>query len=39
MNTTEVKEMVRNKYGSIATGSESCCGSPTAPQEASCTMG
>ena len=39
MNTTEVKEMVRNKYGSIATGSESCCGSPTASQEASCTMG
>jgi len=39
MNTTEVKEMVRNKYGSIATGSESCCGSPTAPQETSCTMG
>src|SRR6516164_11737884 len=39
MNTTEVKEMVRNKYGSIATGSESCCGSPTAPQEASCSMG
>jgi len=39
MNTTEVKEMVRNKYGGIATGSESCCGSPTAPQEASYTMG
>jgi arsenite methyltransferase len=39
MNTTEVKEMVRNKYGNIATGSESCCGSPTASQEASCTMG
>src|SRR6516225_5400275 len=39
MNTTEVREMVRNKYGSIATGSESCCCSLTAPQEASCTMG
>ena len=39
MKTTEVKEMIRNQYGSIATGTESCCGSPTAPQEASCTMG
>jgi arsenite methyltransferase len=39
MNTTEIKEMVRNKYGSIATGSESCCGCATAPQEISCTMG
>jgi SAM-dependent methyltransferase len=39
MNTTEVKEMVRNRYGSIAAGSESCCGSPAAPQEASCSMG
>jgi SAM-dependent methyltransferase len=39
MHTTEAKEMVRNKYGSIAIGSESCCGSPTAPQEASCTIG
>jgi SAM-dependent methyltransferase len=39
MNTTELREMVRNQYGSIAAGSESCCGSPTAPQEASCTMG
>ena len=35
MNTTEVKEMVRNWYGGIAAGSESCCGSPAAPQEAS----
>jgi SAM-dependent methyltransferase len=39
MNTTEVKEMVRTRYGSIAAGSESCCGSPAAPQEASCSMG
>ena len=39
MNTTEVKEMVRNRYGSIAAGSESCCGSPAEPQEASCSMG
>ena len=39
MNTTEVKEMVRNWYGGIAAGSESCCGSPAAPQEASCSMG
>jgi arsenite methyltransferase len=39
MNTTEVKEMVRYKYGSIAAGSESCCGSPAAVQEASCSMG
>jgi SAM-dependent methyltransferase len=39
MNTTEVKEMVRNRYGSIAGGSESCCGSSAAPQEASCSMG
>src|SRR6516225_4977035 len=39
MNTTEVKEMVRNRYGSIAAGSESCCGFLVAPQEVSCGMG
>src|SRR5271169_2510700 len=39
MNTTEVKEMVRNRYGSIVAGSAGCCGSNAAPQDASCNMG
>ena len=32
MNTTEVKELVRNWYGSVAAGSKSCCGSDATPQ-------
>jgi SAM-dependent methyltransferase len=39
MNTTEVKELVRNWYGSVATGSAGCCGSNTASQDTSCSMG
>ena len=39
MSTTEVKEIVRNWYGSIATGNAGCCGSDVAPQDASCSMG
>jgi SAM-dependent methyltransferase len=39
MNTTEVKEMVRNWYGGVAAGSSGCCGSAFTPQEASCGMG
>jgi hypothetical protein len=26
MNTTEVKEMVRSWYGSVAAGNSGCCG-------------
>ena len=39
MNSTEVKEMVRSRYGSIVTGGAGCCGSLAAPQEMSCSMG
>ena len=39
MNTTEVKEMVRNWYGGVAAGSSGCCGSAATPHEASCSMG
>lgn len=39
MDTTEVKEMVRSRYGSIAAGGAGCCGSHAAPQEVSCSMG
>ena len=39
MNTTEVKEMVRNWYGGVAVGSSGCCGSAATPHEASCSMG
>jgi SAM-dependent methyltransferase len=39
MNTTEVKEMVRNRYGSIAAGSAECCGNAGKAQEVSCSMG
>ena len=31
MKATEVKELVRNWYGSVAAGSAGCCGSNTAP--------
>jgi arsenite methyltransferase len=37
METHEIKDMVRNRYGTIAAGEASCCGS--APQEASRAMG
>jgi arsenite methyltransferase len=39
MNTTEVRELVRDWYGSVATGSAGCCGSDVAPQDASSSMG
>ena len=39
MNTTEVKEMVRNWYGGVAAGNAGCCGSNATPQDASCNMG
>ena len=39
MNTTEVKELVRDWYGSVATGNAGCCGSAASPAEASCGMG
>jgi len=39
MNATEVKELVRNWYGGVAAGSTGCCGSNTAPQNSSCSMG
>ena len=39
MNTTEVKEMVRNWYGGVAAGRSGCCGPTTASQDASCSMG
>src|SRR5712691_10875600 len=39
MDTTEVKELVRNWYGSVASGSAGCCGPTTASQEASRCMG
>jgi arsenite methyltransferase len=39
MNMVEVKEMIRNRYGSIAGGSASCCGPTAASQTASCSMG
>ena len=39
MNTTEVKELVRNWYGGVAAGSAGCCGPTTASQAASRCMG
>ncbi len=39
MDTTEVKELVRNWYGAVAAGSAGCCGPTTASQEASRCMG
>ena len=39
MNTTGVKELVRDWYGSVAAGRAGCCGSAATPQEASCGMG
>jgi SAM-dependent methyltransferase len=39
MNTTEVKELVRDWYGSVAAGNAGCCGSAASPTEASCGMG
>jgi arsenite methyltransferase len=39
MNTTEVKEMVRNWYGGVAAGKASCCGSAATARDASCGMG
>jgi SAM-dependent methyltransferase len=39
MNTTEVKEMVRNWYGGVAGDNASCCGPTRASRDASCSMG
>ncbi|MBV8132606.1 MAG: hypothetical protein JO282_08880 [Alphaproteobacteria bacterium] len=39
MNTTEVKELVRNWYGGVAAGSAGCCSSNTSPQDISCGIG
>src|ERR1700730_11807397 len=39
MSATEVKELVRSWYGSVAAGSAGCCGPATASQEASRCMG
>jgi len=39
MSAIEVKELVRNWYGSVAAGSAGCCGPATASQEASRCMG
>jgi hypothetical protein len=39
MNTTEIKELVRDWYGSVAAGNAGCCGPAAASQETSCGMG
>ena len=39
MKTTETKELVRNWYGGVATGSTGCCGPATASQAASRSVG
>src|ERR1700719_4619637 len=39
MSATEVKELVRSWYGSVAARSAGCCGPATASQEASRCMG
>ncbi|MFI4982358.1 MAG: arsenite methyltransferase [Nevskiales bacterium] len=39
METTEIKEMVRARYGGIATQGGSCCGGTTAVQQESLQMG
>ena len=38
MNATETKTLVRDWYGSVATGDAKCCG-PNTAQEASSSMG
>jgi len=35
MNNTEIKDMVRDRYGSIASGASRCCGAAAAPQASS----
>ena len=39
MNTTEIKDMVRDRYGSIASRGSGCCSAAATPQEASGCMG
>ncbi len=39
MSTSEVKELVRDWYGSVATGGAGCCGATATQQDASCSMG
>jgi len=39
MRTTEVKEIVRNWYGRVASGNAGCSGSDATPQDASSSMG
>jgi arsenite methyltransferase len=39
MNTTEVKELVRNWYGGVAAAGSGCRGPTTTSREASCSMG
>ena len=39
MSTTEVKEMVRNRYGGLAAGSAGCCGPATGSRDTSWSMG
>jgi SAM-dependent methyltransferase len=39
MNMTEVKELVRNWYGGVATGGAACCSPTTVARDASCSMG
>jgi SAM-dependent methyltransferase len=38
MNATDTKSLVRDWYGSVATGRAGCC-APATPSEASCSMG
>jgi arsenite methyltransferase len=39
MNQTEVKELVRDWYGDVATRTAGCCGPTTASHDISCSMG
>ena len=39
MNTTKVKELVRNWYGGVAAENAGCCGPATASHDAPCRMG
>jgi SAM-dependent methyltransferase len=39
MKNTEMKELVRNWYGGVATGTTGCCGPTNASRGASCNMG
>src|SRR6516225_8658817 len=39
MNTTKVKELVRNWYGGVAAENAGCCGPATASDNASCDVG